>query len=78
MISPRSPPIIIRRKSKTDPYKDIITEWLEGDKKHWRKQHYTVKRVYDRHVTEHGFTGSYDLVQKCILNGVSLAMTWIE
>ena len=58
------PPIIIRRKSKMDPYKDIITEWLEEDKKHWRKQHHTAKRVYDRLVAEHGFTGSYDLVQK--------------
>ncbi len=58
------PPIIIRRKSKMDPYKDIITGWLEEDKKHWRKQHHTAKRVYDRLVAEHGFTGSYDLVQK--------------
>ncbi len=53
------PPIIKRRKSKMDPYKDIITGWLEEDKKHWRKQHHTAKRVYDRLVTEHGFTGSY-------------------
>ncbi len=58
------PPIIIRRKSKMDPYKDIITEWLKEDKKHWWKQHHTAKRVYDRLVAEHGFTGSYDLVLK--------------
>lgn len=58
------PPIIKRRPSKMDPYKDIITEWLEEDKKHWRKQHHTAKRVYDRLVDEHDFTGSYDLVQK--------------
>ena len=58
------PPIIKRRPSKMDPYKNIITEWLEDDKKHWRKQHHTAKRVYDRLVAEHNFTGSYDLVQK--------------
>lgn len=58
------PPIIKRRASKMDPYKEIIEGWLEEDKTHWRKQHHTAKRVFDRLVEEHGFDGSYDLVQK--------------
>ena len=58
------PPIIKRRSSKMDPYKDIIESRLEDDKKHWRKQHHTAKRVFDRLVEEYDFKGSYDLVQK--------------
>ena len=37
-----------RRKSKLDPYKAIIDEWLTNDLKERPKQRHTAKRVYDR------------------------------
>ena len=39
--------------------KPVIGKWLEDDKKHWRKQHHTAKRVYDRLVGEYGYSGGY-------------------
>lgn len=33
------PPIIQEKPSKLEPFKPIIQEWLDEDKKHWRKQH---------------------------------------
>ena len=35
------PPVIQEKPSKLDPFKPIIQEWLDEDKKHWRKQHKT-------------------------------------
>ncbi len=61
--SPR-PPIIQEKPSKLDPFKPIIQEWLDEDKKHRRKQHHTAQRVYERLVEEHGYTGSYSIVQR--------------
>ena len=58
------PPIIQEKPSKLDPFKPIIQEWLDEDKKHWRKQHHTAQRVYERLVEEHGYTGSYSIVQR--------------
>lgn len=60
------PPGIVQKPSKLDPFKPIIDSWLEADKKHWRKQHHTAKRVYDRLVEEHEYQGSYNLVQRYI------------
>ena len=60
------PPIVEERPSNLDPYKRIIGDWLEEDKKHWRKQHHTARRVYDRLVAEHGYGGSYSVVQRYI------------
>ncbi len=37
------PPITKEKPSKLDPFKTIIQEWLEEDKKHWRKQHHTAQ-----------------------------------
>ena len=48
------------------PSNPIIHEWLDEDKKHWRKQHHTAQRVYERLVEEHGYTGSYSIVQRYI------------
>ena len=42
------PPVIQEKPSKLDPFKPIIQEWLDEDKKHWRKQHHTAQRVYER------------------------------
>lgn len=58
------PPIIQEKPSKLDPFKPIIQEWLDEDKKHWRKQHHTAQRVYERLVEEQGYTGSYSIVQR--------------
>lgn len=30
------PPVIQEKPSKLDPFKPIIQEWLDEDKKHWR------------------------------------------
>ena len=51
------PPVIQEKPSKLDPFKPIIQEWMDEDKKHWRKQHHTAQRVYERLVEEHGYTG---------------------
>lgn len=59
-----APPVIREMPSKLDPFKPVIQEWLEEDKKHWRKQHHTAKRVYERLKEEHGFDGSYSIVQR--------------
>lgn len=58
------PPLVNRLPSKLDPFKPVIHQWMDEDKKHWRKQHHTAKRVYERLVEEHGYTGSYNLVQR--------------
>lgn len=60
------PPVVKRFPSKLDPFKPVIQEWLDEDKKHWRKQHHTAKRVYERLKEEHGYDGSYSVVQRCL------------
>ena len=60
------PPVTKTRTSIVAPYLDIITEWLEEDQKHWSKQRHTAKRIYERLKDEHGFSGSYDSVQKFV------------
>lgn len=59
-----APPVIQEKPSKLDPFKPVIHEWLDEDKKHWRKQHHIAQRVYERLVTEHGYAGSYSVVQR--------------
>lgn len=44
------------RSSKLDPYKPIIDQWLDDDRKENAKQRHTARRVYDRLVNEHGMT----------------------
>lgn len=59
-----TPGAAAEKPSILDPYKPIIKGWLEEDKKHWRKQHHTARRVYDRLVKEEGYIGSYETVQR--------------
>lgn len=59
-----APPVIQEKPSILDPFKPVIQEWLDEDKKHWRKQHHTAQRVYERLRDEHGYTGSYSVVQR--------------
>ena len=58
------PPVVQEQPSKLDPFKPVIQEWLDEDKKHWRKQHHTARRVYKRLIEEQGYTGSYSVVQR--------------
>ena len=37
-----------QRQGKLSPYKDIVTKWLEEDRKAPYKQRHTAKRIYDR------------------------------
>ncbi len=57
-------------KSKLDPFKETIDQWLTEDKKARKKQRHTAKRVYDRLVTLHkeGFPCGY----KTVANYVSI------
>ena len=57
-------PVVQTQPSKLDPFKPVIQEWLDEDKKHWRKQHHTAQRIYERLVEEQGYTGSYSVVQR--------------
>lgn len=48
---------------KLEPYKELITKWLVGDKKAKRKQRHTALRVYNRLMEEvEGFDCSYRTV----------------
>lgn len=44
--------------SKPDPYKALIGEMLEEDRRCCHKQRHTAKRVFERLRAEHGFSGS--------------------
>jgi transposase len=46
-----------------DPVVAIIDAWLEADHAAPRKQRHTAKRIYDRLVAEHGFTGHETVVR---------------
>ena len=50
-----TPPIKIARSSIVAPFHEKILEYLEEDKKHWRKQRHTAKRIYDRLRDEEGY-----------------------
>ena len=56
--SPRSPML--------EPYAEAIDSWLAEDRRCWRKQRHTARRVYDRLVEEMGFEGSYSTVQRYV------------
>ena len=56
---PPKPPRRNKRKVMTEEVCGFIAEVLEGDRSAPRKQRHTAKRIYDRLVEEHGFTGSY-------------------
>ncbi len=61
-----TPPISKKNQSILDPYKETISGWLDEDRKHWKKQHHTARRVYDRLVSEEAYTGSYETVQRYV------------
>ena len=49
-----------------EPFEALIDSWLLEDRRCWRKQRHTAKRVYDRLVAEEGFEGSYSTVQRYV------------
>jgi transposase len=48
------------------PYLPIIEAWLKEDESSPRKQQHTSKRIYERLVEEHQFSGSYRRVAKVV------------
>lgn len=57
--SPRPSPVM-------GPYLEIVEKWLADDETAPRKQRHTARRIYDRLVEEHGFTGSEVTVRKAV------------
>lgn len=47
-----------RRYSVMQDYIEIVDAWLLGDQTVHKKQRHTAKKIFDRLVDEHGFTGS--------------------
>lgn len=47
-------------------YTAVIDGWLAEDARRPRKQRHTARRVFDRLVTEQGYTGSYSPVQRYV------------
>ena len=54
------------RASGIDAYAQTVDAWLGADLRMPRKQRHTARRVYDRLVAEHGFEGSYSMVQRYV------------
>ncbi|MEO5779627.1 MAG: IS21 family transposase, partial [Arthrobacter oryzae] len=62
------PPVPLARHgaSVLTGFEHIIEAWLTEDQRRNRKQRHTAKRVFDRLVDEHGFTGTYSPVQRSV------------
>ena len=59
-------PAIRHVTSLVDVLAHTIEQWLTNDLQQPRKQRHTGRRVYDRLITEYGFTGSYATVQRWV------------
>ena len=53
--SPPGPRVAYERPSAVDGRKEWIDAVLEADKRVWRKQRHTAKRLFDRLVAERGY-----------------------
>ena len=53
-------------KSKLDPYKSVIDQILEDDKRRRRKERHTAKRIFNRIRNEYGYGGKYTIVKDYI------------
>lgn len=62
------PPVVRRRPgaSALAGLMGVIDAWLAEDARRPRKQRHTARRVFDRLVAEHAYTGSYSAVQRYI------------
>jgi len=65
-----APPGYQRKKPVPHPvlqvYMTLIDAWLKDDQSRPKKQRHTAKRIYDRLVEEHNFTGSLSAVQRYV------------
>lgn len=48
------------------PYQSIIDGWLKKDQEHSKKQRHTARRVFNRLVVEHGFTGAESTIRRYV------------
>jgi len=48
------------------PYLDVVRQWLADDETAPRKQRHTARRIYDRLVGEHDFTGAEVTVRQAV------------
>ena len=63
----RRPSHSVDKPSKLDPFKPLIREWLEEDRKNRYKQRHTAKRIHTRLMEEcPGYDASYPLVQRYV------------
>lgn len=61
-LSPKMP-VKESRTSILDPYKNLIVSWLEEDRRTWKKQRHTAKRIWERLVDEEGLKVSESTVR---------------
>lgn len=70
LAAPAEPPVYSLSKPRSSPvmgpYLGIVERWLADDETAPRKQRHTARRIYDRLVEEHGFTGSEVTVRKAV------------
>lgn len=62
-------PVVARRRpggSVLTPFIPVIDRWLAEDARRPTKQRHTATRVFDRLVSEQGYTGSYSPVQRYV------------
>ncbi|TWP31978.1 IS21 family transposase [Leekyejoonella antrihumi] len=62
-------PVVVHRRPGASVLAElfpVIEGWLVDDARRPRKQRHTARRVFDRLVAEHGYTGSYSPVQRYI------------
>src|ERR1700727_1159488 len=54
---------VARPTSKLDPFRPVIHQILEDDKKAPRKQRHTARRIFERLRDEHGYRGGLSIVK---------------
>ena len=54
------------RPSKLDPYKGLIAQWIEDDRREWRKQRHTARRIWQRLTDEEGLDVSETTVSRYV------------
>ena len=64
--SPERPARARRDDTLIAPFRPTVDSWLEEDRRCWRKQRHTARRVFDRLVEEEGYVGSYSTVQRYV------------
>src|SRR5690606_32293137 len=55
-----------RPSPKAGPYRDLIRQWLEEDRRAPRKQRHTARRVYERLRDEYGYDGAESTIRRVV------------